>query len=87
MKTLILRGLWAEAEKEGSSNIEILNQGRNFVGCEVIENIYMLVDPSCPNRTEPGRREKGRLLVFRGKNEIKALAQRTFLHSKLWPYS
>lgn len=36
MKTMNLKSLWTEAEKQGTSNIEILNQGRLFLGGRVI---------------------------------------------------
>lgn len=48
----------------------------------------MLVDPSCPNRTEPGQiKKKSGFWVLRGKLfYIKFVVHRTLLHPKLWPY-
>lgn len=48
-----LKSLWTKAEKQDSSNIDILNK-RNFLGCKVAENIYMLMYLACLNRREPG---------------------------------
>lgn len=67
MKTMNLKSLWTKAEKQDSSNIDILNK-RNFLGCKVAENIYMLMYLACLNRREPGFFFLRQVSVFTGGN-------------------
>lgn len=78
-----LKSLWTKAEKQDSSNIDILNK-RNFLGCKVAENIYMLMYLACLNRREPGFFFfKAGFCFYRGKFfQIKFVVHTKFLHPK-----